>query len=68
LPAALPRAWSAVWQYHAAAPPALLQFLLGRAKELMYENLNKLREMAKEKIEEKKEEDDREIKNKHWVK
>ena len=44
------------------------EFLLGRAKELMDENLDKLREMAKEKIEEKKEEDDKEIKGKHWVK
>ena len=32
------------------------------------ENLEKLREMAKIKIEEKKEEDDKEIKGKHWVK
>lgn len=44
------------------------EFLLERAKELMDEDLNKLREMAKEKIEEKKEEDDKEIKGKHWVK
>lgn len=44
------------------------EFLIGRAKELMEEDLNKLREMAKEKIEEKKEEDDKEIKGKHWVK
>lgn len=44
------------------------EYLLGRAKELDGENLAKLREMAKEKIEEKKEEDDREIKGKHWVK
>jgi len=44
------------------------EFLLGRAKELMHEDLDKLREMAKEKIEEKKEEDDKEIKGKHWVK
>lgn len=44
------------------------KFLLGRAKELMDEDLDKLREMAKETIEEKKEEDDEEIKKKHWVK
>lgn len=42
--------------------------LLNRAKELDSENLEKLREMAKIKIEEKKEEDDKEIKGKHWVK
>jgi putative nucleotidyltransferase with HDIG domain len=42
--------------------------LLLRAKELDAEDLSKLREMAKEKIEEKKEEDDKEIKEKHWVK
>jgi len=42
--------------------------LLNRAKELIKEDLPKLREMAKEKIEEKKEEDDKEIKAKHWVK
>lgn len=44
------------------------EYLLNRAKELMNEELDSLREMAKEKIEEKKEEDDKEIKNKHWVK
>jgi poly(A) polymerase/tRNA nucleotidyltransferase (CCA-adding enzyme) len=43
------------------------EFLFKRAKELEGEDLSKLREMAKEKIEEKKEEDDQEIKNKHWV-
>ncbi|OGI23013.1 MAG: hypothetical protein A3E91_03335 [Candidatus Moranbacteria bacterium RIFCSPHIGHO2_12_FULL_40_10] len=42
--------------------------LLSRAKELINLDLSKLREMAKEKIEEKKEEDDKEIKSKHWVK
>jgi tRNA nucleotidyltransferase (CCA-adding enzyme) len=42
--------------------------LLLRAKELSKENLPKLREMAKEKIEGKKEEEDKEIKNKYWVK
>jgi len=44
------------------------EFLLGRTKELMEENLNTLRDLAKEKIEEKKEEDDEEIKKKYWVK
>ncbi|EKE18546.1 MAG: hypothetical protein ACD_9C00300G0001, partial [uncultured bacterium] len=44
------------------------EYLLIRAKELSEEDLQKLREMAKEKIEEKKEEDDKEIKEKHWVK
>jgi len=44
------------------------EFLLTRAKELDGEDLQKLREMAKVKIEEKKEEDDEEIKKKHWVK
>ena len=44
------------------------EFLLTRAKELSQEDLSKLREMAKEKIEEKKEEDDKEIRDKHWVK
>ncbi|NTW26855.1 MAG: HD domain-containing protein [Candidatus Moranbacteria bacterium] len=44
------------------------EYLLNRAKELDAEDLNQLREMAKEKIEEKKEEDNQEIKGKHWVK
>jgi len=44
------------------------EFLLTRAKELDKEDLQKLREMAKEKIEEKKEEDDKEIRDKYWVK
>lgn len=44
------------------------EYLLNRAKELSMEDLSNLREMAKEKIEEKKEEDDKEIKEKHWVK
>ena len=44
------------------------KFLLSRAKELCKKDLAKLRNMAKEKIEEKKEEDDREIKGKYWVK
>ncbi|NTV41652.1 MAG: HD domain-containing protein [Candidatus Moranbacteria bacterium] len=44
------------------------EMLLIRAKELDGEDLSKLREMAKEKIEEKKEEDEKEIKEKHWVK
>ena len=42
--------------------------LLIRVKQLDGEDLPKLRQMAKEKIEEKKEEDDKEIKEKHWVK
>ncbi|MBA4320680.1 MAG: hypothetical protein C0412_19985, partial [Flavobacterium sp.] len=42
--------------------------LLARAKELDAEDLDKLRKMAKIRIEEKKEEDDQEIKSKHWVK
>ncbi len=42
--------------------------LLARAKELSKENLTMLRKMAKEKIEERKEEEDREIKAKYWVK
>lgn len=41
--------------------------LLTRAKELDKEDLEKLRQMAKVKIEEKKEEEDKEIKEKHWV-
>jgi tRNA nucleotidyltransferase (CCA-adding enzyme) len=41
--------------------------LLKRAKELDREDLEKLRQMAKVKIEEKKEEEDKEIKSKHWV-
>jgi len=44
------------------------EFLLARSKELDKEDLAKLREMAKTKIEEKKEEDDKEIRDKHWVK
>lgn len=44
------------------------EILLARAKELSREDLSKLREMAKEKIEEKKEEDDEEIKAKYYVK
>lgn len=44
------------------------EYLSKRSLELDKENLNKLRGMAKEKIEEKKEEEDKEIKKKHWVK
>lgn len=44
------------------------EYLLKRSGELHEEDLVKLREMAKEKIEEKKEEDDKEIKEKHWIK
>jgi len=43
-------------------------FLLQKAKELDGEDLEKLRKMAKRKIEERKEEEDQEIKKKHWVK
>ena len=42
--------------------------LLARARDLTKEDLPKLREMAKEKIEERKEEEDQEIKAKYWVK
>jgi tRNA nucleotidyltransferase (CCA-adding enzyme) len=41
--------------------------LLERAKVLGELDLEKLRKMAKVKIEEKKEEEDKEIKSKHWV-
>lgn len=44
------------------------RFLLSRAKELIGIDFEKLRKMAKIKIEEKKEEEDKEIKGKHWVK
>ncbi|MEI7621667.1 MAG: HD domain-containing protein [Candidatus Moraniibacteriota bacterium] len=44
------------------------ELLLTRAKDLDSEDLSKLRQMAKEVIEEKKEEDEQEIKGKHWVK
>lgn len=44
------------------------EYLIARARELSNEDMKKLREMAKEIIEEKKEEDDKEIKGKHWVK
>jgi poly(A) polymerase/tRNA nucleotidyltransferase (CCA-adding enzyme) len=44
------------------------EFLLERSKELDKKDLGKLRQMAKVKIEEKKEEEDKEIKDKHWVK
>ncbi len=42
--------------------------LMNQAKKLKEIDLDKLRKMAKIKIEEKKEEDDQEIKKKHWVK
>jgi poly(A) polymerase/tRNA nucleotidyltransferase (CCA-adding enzyme) len=44
------------------------EVLLAWAKALSKENLSMLREMAKEKIEERKEEEDKEIKAKYWVK
>ncbi len=42
--------------------------LLARAKELKNKDLESLREMAKEKIEEKKEEEDKIMKSRYWVK
>ncbi len=44
-----------------------IDYLMERASSLQNKDLQGLQEMAKEKIEEKKEEDDKEIKNKHWV-
>jgi poly(A) polymerase/tRNA nucleotidyltransferase (CCA-adding enzyme) len=44
------------------------ELLLVRSRELDKEDLEKLRRMAKVKIKEKKEEEDKEIKSKHWVK
>ncbi|HAV11568.1 MAG TPA: hypothetical protein DCX32_03425 [Candidatus Moranbacteria bacterium] len=44
------------------------EYLLEKAEKLDGEDLDKLRSMAKARIEEKKEEDDKEIKGKHWVK
>lgn len=44
------------------------KYLLRRAEELKNEKIEKLRKMAKRKIEEKKEEEDQEIKKKYWVK
>lgn len=41
--------------------------LLARAEELRDHDLSKLRELAKERIEEKREEDDQKIKKSHWV-
>jgi len=43
------------------------KLLLKRATDLKNENISRLRQLAKEKIEEKKEEDDEELKGKHWV-
>lgn len=43
-------------------------YLAERAKELNEADLSQLRAMAKEKIDEKKEEEDKIIKNKYWVK
>jgi len=42
--------------------------LLHIAKELLGEDLSKLREMAKEKIEEERVSEDKEVKDKYWVK
>lgn len=44
------------------------KWLMGRAGELDKQDLEKLRKLAKVRIEEKKEEDDKEIRQKHWVK
>ena len=44
------------------------EYLSKRALELDKNDIEKLRKMAKVKIEEKKEEEDEEIKKKHWVK
>ena len=44
------------------------KYLEKRARELMKMDLAKLRNMAKEKIEEKREEEDKAIKSRHWVK
>lgn len=44
------------------------KYLLSRAEDLNKKDLINLRTMAKEKIEDKKEEDDKEIKGKYWVK
>ena len=44
------------------------EYLLERAKQLDKQDLATLRDMAKEKIEEKKSEDDQELKKGHWVK
>jgi tRNA nucleotidyltransferase (CCA-adding enzyme) len=44
------------------------KFLLEQSSDLAKKDLSKLRQMAKVKIEEKKEEEDKEIKEKHWVK
>ncbi|MBD3244916.1 MAG: HD domain-containing protein [Candidatus Moranbacteria bacterium] len=44
------------------------QYLMDRAKELKKENLEKISQKAKEKIEDKKIEEDRVLKRKFWVK
>ncbi|MDH4330872.1 MAG: HD domain-containing protein [Candidatus Moranbacteria bacterium] len=44
------------------------EYLLNRARELDREDIEQLRTLAKEKIEERKEEDDKELKSRHWVK
>ncbi|MFH1192687.1 MAG: HD domain-containing protein [bacterium] len=43
------------------------EYLLNRARELANMDLTKIRALAKEKIETKKEEDEQEIKGMHWV-
>lgn len=44
------------------------EYLLERANEFTKIDLDVIRKMAKEKIEQKKEEEDQEIRKKHWVK
>lgn len=44
------------------------KYLLEQAQKLAKIDLEKLRLLSKEKIEEKKEEEDKEIKNKYWIK
>jgi tRNA nucleotidyltransferase/poly(A) polymerase len=44
------------------------KYLLERAEILNKEDLEQLRKMARVRIEEKKEEEDKEIKNKYWIK
>ena len=45
-----------------------LEYLSNRATQLKEEDLSKLKNLAKEKIKEKQDEDEKNIKKKHWVK
>jgi len=45
-----------------------LEYLSKRAISLKNENLSQLKDLAKEKIKEKQEEEEANIKKKHWVK